>query len=112
MREYVQQRLRKSSRAIEAARILERERLFDSAADRAYYAMFYAAEALLAEQDLEFSSHGAVHGAFGKEFAKSGALDPKYHQWLLGAFESRQSATYGTDLGQEIDERDVQELIA
>jgi hypothetical protein len=33
------------------------------------HAMFYTAEALLASRDLTFSSHGAVHGASGKEFA-------------------------------------------
>ena len=35
------------------------------AASRAYYAMFYAAEALLQSRGLAFSKHSAVHAAFG-----------------------------------------------
>lgn len=66
-----------------------------------------AAEALLAERDLVYSSHGAVHGAFGRVFAKTGELDPKYHGRLIRAFEGRQSATYGTDLDVEPDSASV-----
>lgn len=97
MKEYSAKRLDRSRDAIEGAR---RDLAADAprfAADHAYYAMFYAAEALLADRDLGFSSHGRVHGAFGKEFAKTAALDPKYHGWLLDAFKERQSVTYGTD---------------
>lgn len=50
------------------------------ASDRAYYAMFHAAEALLLVRELNFSSHGAVHGAFGREYAKTRELDPKFHR--------------------------------
>jgi uncharacterized protein (UPF0332 family) len=60
------------------------------------------AEALLAERDLDFSSHGAVHGAFGKTFAKTRELDPQYHGWLLRAYEIRQRATYGADADTEL----------
>ena len=64
------------------------ERLLDSgdaefAASRAYYAMFYVAEALLSERGLRFRKHGGVHAAFGEHFAKSGELDPKYHRCAL-----------------------------
>lgn len=87
MRERARQRLAKAERAIEAARRDLGAGEPEFAAERAYYAMFYIAEALLAERDLEFSSHGAVHGAFGREFAKTRLLDPKFHGWLLRAFE-------------------------
>ena len=64
------------------------------AADRAYYAMFYAADALLSRRGQAFRSHGAVHGAFGKEFAKTEDLDPKDHRWLLDTFRLRQESVY------------------
>jgi hypothetical protein len=51
-------------------------------------------EALLASRELTFSSHGAVHGAFGKEFVMSGELDAKFHHWLLAAFGEWQETTY------------------
>lgn len=69
----------------------------EAAAGRAYYAMFYAAEALLAEEGLKFKKHAGVHGAFGQHFAKTGRLDPKFHKWLLGAFEKRVIADYQID---------------
>lgn len=111
MNQFARRRLEKASEFIEAARLLLGEGFEDSAADRSYYAMFYAVEALLADRDLDFSSHGAVHGAFGRLFAKTGELDPKYHGWLIRAFEARQSATYGVDLNGESDPASVATLI-
>jgi uncharacterized protein (UPF0332 family) len=111
VKDYARRRLEKASESIEAARLLLTEGFQDSAADRSYYAMFYAVEALLADRDLDFSSHGAVHGAFGRLFAKTGELDPKYHGWLIRAFEARQSATYGVDLNGEADAASIGALI-
>jgi len=74
------------------------------AASRAYYAMFYVAEALLFEKGLRFRKHGGVHGAFGEHFAKTRELDPKYHRWLLRAFDRRIAADYATDAQITADE--------
>ena len=73
--------LEKAQRAIRAARtLLDDGNLPDFATGRAYYAMFYIAEALLEEKDLQFSKHGGVHGAFGEHYVKTGLFDPKYHR--------------------------------
>jgi len=64
------------------------------AASEAYYAMFHAANALLASIDLGFSKHSAVHAAFGREFVKTGRVPQHLHRWLLSAFETRVQATY------------------
>jgi len=69
----------------------------ESCVSRAYYAMFYVAEALLSEKGLRFRKHGGVHGAFGEHFAKTSELDPKYHRWLLEAFNKRITADYGVE---------------
>lgn len=87
----------KSARAIRAAELLLREGDPDFAAARAYYAMFYAAEALLFERGLQFRKHGSVHGAFGEQFVRSGAMDPRFHRWLLDAFDTRIQGDYGVD---------------
>jgi uncharacterized protein (UPF0332 family) len=65
-----------------------------TAANRAYYAMLYAAQAALAGEDVDVRSHGAVHAAFGARFAKTGRLDPRLHRWLLDAFDLRLLADY------------------
>jgi len=56
--------LRKSRQSLEAAKLMEQQHYNDFAASRAYYAMFYVAEALLLEYGLSFSKHSAVIAAF------------------------------------------------
>lgn len=87
--------LERSRASVEAARRDLGAGAGELAADRAYYAMFYAVRAVLATRGLDYSSHGATHAGFGKEFAKTGELDPKYHRWLIDAFDERQKAIYG-----------------
>lgn len=89
--------------AIEAADILLTNEKVDIAAGRAYYAMFYTAEALLNEKGLAYNKHGAVHAAFGKYFAKTKLLDPKYHRWLIDAFDKRLIGDYGVEANLQMD---------
>lgn len=67
------------------------------ATGRVYYAMFYIAEALLYERGLEFNTHGQVIAAYGKEYAKTKELDPKFHGWLRAGFDARISGDYDVD---------------
>jgi uncharacterized protein (UPF0332 family) len=83
--------------AIEAADILLTNDKVDIAAGRAYYAMFYTAEALLNERGIQFGKHGNVIGAYGQHFAKTKELDPKFHRWLLTSFDQRQIGDYAFD---------------
>jgi uncharacterized protein (UPF0332 family) len=43
----------------------------------------------------EYSSHSVVISAFGREFAKTGRLDSKYHRWLIAAQDLRNIGDYG-----------------
>jgi len=64
--------------------------------------MFYVAESLLYNEfDLKLNQHGQVIAAYGKNFAKTKALDPKYHRWLRDGFDKRISGDYGVDTGIE-----------
>ena len=74
--------IEKAQDSIEASRLLLEKEYPSFAASRGYYAMFYVAEALLLYRDLSFSSHAAVISAFGREFAKSKLLDPKFHRYF------------------------------
>jgi uncharacterized protein (UPF0332 family) len=98
--------LEKAGRAIRAAEVLLGKGDAEFAAGRAYYAMFYVAEALLNERDLRFQKHGGVHGAFGEHFARSGMIDAKFHRWLLDAFDRRIQADYGLDAVVTTEEAD------
>jgi uncharacterized protein (UPF0332 family) len=90
--------LEKAQRSIQAAQtLLAAGDLPDFATGRAYYAMFYIAEALLEAKGLRFSKHGGVHGAFGEYFVKTGLFNPKFHRWLLNAFDQRIEGDYGPE---------------
>ena len=98
MKDYARKLLAKALDAIEAAEGLTNLGKTEFAAGRAYYAMFYTAEALLYDQfDLRLNQHGQVIAAYGKHFAKTKELDPKYHRWLRDGFEKRISGDYGVD---------------
>ena len=101
--------LEKAARAIEAAKTLLKTGSTDFAAGRAYYAMFYIAEALLLEKGLSYSKHSAVHASFGKMYAKDGIVDPKFHRWLLDAFDQRIIGDYGVEA--VITQADVEQMI-
>lgn len=103
MKEYTRKLLDKALDAIEAAEGLMDMGKAEFSAGRAYYAMFYTAEALLNEKGLEFSQHGQVIGAYGLHFAKTKELDPKYHRWLVDGFDTRISGDYGVDTGIDND---------
>ncbi len=52
--------------SLDAARVLRVAGYHGFAASRAYYAMFYAAQALLLSLGLSFSKHSGVIAAFGQ----------------------------------------------
>ncbi|MBI5296977.1 MAG: HEPN domain-containing protein [Chloroflexi bacterium] len=92
-----------------AAANLLRDDFANFAASRAYYSMFYVAQALLLSRELSFSSHSAVIAAYGKEFARTKLLDPEFHRLLIEAQDKRNIGDYGM-IG-EIEEGEAQEII-
>jgi uncharacterized protein (UPF0332 family) len=82
--------------SLAAARLLLNGGFPGFAASRAYYAMFYIAEAFLEGKGLSFSKHSAVIAAFGQHFAHTGQVPTQFHKFLLQAQELRHSGDYGT----------------
>ena len=97
VKETTEQLFARAVDAIEAADILLTNEKTDIAAGRAYYAMFYIAEALLNEKGFQFGKHSNVLAAYGQRFAKTKELDPKFHRWLLTSFDQRQIGDYAFD---------------
>lgn len=81
--------------SIKVAKIILKEGFPGFAASRAYYAMFYVAEAFLEGEEMAFSKHMAVISAFGQHFAKTGKVPPEFHRYLLDAYELRYAGDYG-----------------
>jgi uncharacterized protein (UPF0332 family) len=87
----------KARRSLEVARLLHQEGHNDFSVSRAYYTMFYVAEALLLLRGLSFSSHSAVCAAYGREYARSGLLPAQYHRMLLNAERMRNIGDYDAE---------------
>lgn len=86
--------LRMADESLEAARILADKGIARFSVSRAYYCMFYCAEALLLTGGLSFSKHAGVIAAFGKEFAKAGLMPEILHRHLIEASELREDSDY------------------
>ncbi|MBN1660684.1 MAG: HEPN domain-containing protein [Anaerolineae bacterium] len=80
----------------------------DIVISRAYYAMFYAATALLHSKGISRSKHSGVHSAVGEHFVKPGTLEPEYGRMLVNAFNLRLDSDYDVnpvldqDLAQDV----------
>ncbi len=87
--------LLKARQSLSAARVLLDNGFPDYATSRAYYTMFYIASAFLEGEGMSFSSHAAVISAFGREFARTGRVPVKFHQFLIRAQNLRNAGDYG-----------------
>jgi uncharacterized protein (UPF0332 family) len=67
---------------------------FITAVNRAYYAMFYAANALLATKGLERSKHSGVIAAFREQFVKTGIIEVKLSRFFGETMDERHTADY------------------
>ena len=68
--------------------------LYGVAVTRAYYAMFYAANALLVSRGISRSKHSGVIAAFGEHFVKTGLIETQFAKMLGSAFDSRLDSDY------------------
>jgi uncharacterized protein (UPF0332 family) len=81
--------------SLTAAKALHSQGFHGFAASRAYFTMFYVAEAFLLGKGLAFSKHSAVHAAFGEHFAKTGIVPPQFHRYLIRGMDVRHAGDYG-----------------
>jgi uncharacterized protein (UPF0332 family) len=105
MNDEVRKYLEKADHALMVAEELSRSGHAPDAASKTYYAMFYAAQALLKSEGIDVIKHSAVESAFGYYFAKPGRIDPRYHKMLINARRIREIADY--DIDEEIVEPDA-----
>ncbi|HXF93529.1 MAG TPA: HEPN domain-containing protein [Nitrospiraceae bacterium] len=91
----IKELLDKAQRSLRAAERLMADGDHDFAVSRAYYAMFYAAQALLLTKDIRRSKHSAVLSAFNESFVKTGAVAAEHFHRLRDGFEDRAESDYG-----------------
>ncbi|MBS0156438.1 MAG: HEPN domain-containing protein [Nitrospira sp.] len=94
--------LTKARRSIKAAERLLQDGDYDFAVSRAYYGMFYVAQAMLLTRDLRRSKHSGVIAAFQEHFVKSGDVPDRYFHLLRDGFEDRAEGDYGfAEIGRD-----------
>ncbi len=67
MKEEVEKLIKKGHRSLEVAKEIFNDGHYDFAVSRAYYAVFYLAEAALLSKGLSFSKHSGVIAAFNQQ---------------------------------------------
>jgi len=90
----VEDLIKKAKRFIRTAELALNDGDYDSCVSRAYYSMFYMAEAALLSKDLRASSHSGVISLFGEHFIKVGIFDKELGKNLRRAYDSRQKGDY------------------
>lgn len=93
-RREIDELLEKSRRSLSAAERLLADGDSDFAISRAYYAMFYAARALLLTRDIRRSKHSGVIAAFNEQFVRDGTVPRQLFIWLRDAFDDRAEGDY------------------
>ncbi len=66
---------------------------------RAYYAMFYAATAILEQHGQSYGKHSSVISSFGRDFANVGKVPAHLHRYLIDAFDERSAGDYKPNSG-------------
>lgn len=81
----------------------------DSAVNRAYYAIFYAANALLVTKGLGRSKHSGVISAFREHFVKPGMIELEYSRIYGLVMDDRHASDYEIEIAVEtqVAERDI-----
>ncbi len=70
--------MKNAQEMLDVAEELFRNNHYNSACNRAYYGIFYAASALLYSKGKSYGKHSAVLAAFRQYFIKTGELDKKW----------------------------------
>jgi uncharacterized protein (UPF0332 family) len=88
-------RLRQADQSLSEMDLLKNAGHVRGAINRAYYAMFYAIQALVVQKKARISKHSGVISFFDREFVRTGIIDKHFSKWLHRLFDLRQDADYG-----------------
>jgi len=87
-------RLKRARQHLKSARDLLDHQDFGDSVSRSYYAIFQAARALLALEQLDSRKHSGVVSLFNRHFVKTGSVDKQLGVVLMDARRSREMADY------------------
>ncbi|MCZ7624456.1 MAG: hypothetical protein C3F12_07820 [Candidatus Methylomirabilota bacterium] len=85
----------RAKRALQAARNLYEDGLYEDAVSRSYYAVMHAAKAALLFHDAVAESHAAVGRLFGSVLVRPGIIEAEWADVLAREHRRRIAADYG-----------------
>ena len=88
--DYIKYRLERARETIEEVQTHIKNKYWNTAINRMYYASFYAIEALLAKHKIDVTSHSGVRQKFGEHFVKTGKFDNRLAKHFTELFDKRQ----------------------
>jgi uncharacterized protein (UPF0332 family) len=101
--------LKRAHRAIKTGHLALEDEDYIAAVNRAYYAIFYAANAMLATKGLERSKHSGVIAAFRQHFVKTGQIEAEYSRLYGATMDDRHTGDYSLEeLNYEKAQRDLE----
>lgn len=104
--------LERAGRSAASANVLMAAGDCEGASNRAYYAMFYAALAVLSEKYdydvVRLKTHASIHSLFGRAAILSGDMDPEFGRLMNGAELLRLRSDYDT---VDLDSADVSRMV-
>lgn len=75
--------------ALDTGEFIKQQGDYTFAVNRAYFAMFYAANALLTTKGLQQNKHVGLLADFRQHFVKTGIMEPKYGETIGRALDDR-----------------------
>ena len=102
--------LSKSQKYLRSAAVLFELEDFDSCASRAYFAMFYAAQAMLLNETQAFSSKQGIRSSFIEQFVERGPLPARAGEAFERASELQEVGDYAYDFA--VSQEDSETILA
>ena len=92
--DYINYRLSKAKETISEVETLIKNKYWNTAINRMYYACFYAVGALLVKHGIETTSHSGSRLKFGQLFVHTGKISKELGKHFTELFEKRHKGDY------------------
>lgn len=87
-------RLEKARNCLKASKVLLDEECYSDSANRSYYAIFHAINAINALNDVGFKKHSGVMSHFNQHYIKTQIIEKEYGKTANIAFDVRKDNDY------------------
>ena len=98
----IRYRLDRAAETLEEARLMLQTHHRHGAANRLYYACFYAVTALLLKHDLSRAKHSGVLALFNQHFIKSGRIPLEMGKFYARVYENRMESDYADTVALDL----------